>query len=394
MTTWMKIAVIFVLTLFFLSACDENDPPQDLDTAAALNNYWEYQTELTGSLNDRDETMEEISAKMLAMGGRNRDVWNELDVLVDTYIAQSEASAQDFEQMIQAENAIVPYGEDKGILSSVAGGIYSVAKSTVVSGGRMVRSGYRVLSGKQSLRQVLNDPESGIPIVSSFAETVAQHNADRDASIRQAILENNDMDGNVPLDQFIGESPQDKLNYYLNLSDESSLKMRTRADVLFWDEDERARTAATARNLGETGVKTIANATGGGLTGEVVNEIVAQQMEPGQTSADNGTLNLTINESAPANPPVTAPRTIIIAKANKPVEDPRITVISGAPQALSLPLPEGEYNIIMIADGFVRSIAENLQIIGGQVISQMGELYKLSENPIIIDRMWMDEGLV
>lgn len=154
MTTWMKIAVIFALTLFFLSACDENDPPQDLDTAAALNNYWEYQTELTGSLNDRDETMEEISAKMLAMGGRNRDVWNELDVLVDTYIAQSEASAQDFEQMIQAENAIVPYGEDKGILSSVAGGIYSVAKSTVVSGGRMVRSGYRVLSGKQSLRQV------------------------------------------------------------------------------------------------------------------------------------------------------------------------------------------------------------------------------------------------
>lgn len=394
MNTWMKIAVIFALTLFFLSACDENDPPEGLDTAAALSHYWEYQTDLTGGLHDRNATMDQISAKFLAMGGKGRDAWTEIDALVNTYIAQSEASAEDFDQLIQAENAIIPYGEDKGILSSIAGGIYGVAKSTVVSSGRMVRSGYRVLSGKKSLRQVLNDPESGIPIVSSFAETIAQHNADRDASIRQAILENNNMDGFVPLDQFPGESPQDKMNYYLNLSDESPLKMSTRADVMFWDEEERTRTAATARKLGETGVKTVADAAGGSLAGEVVNEIISQHMEPGQTSADTGTLNLTLNQNATANPPVTSPKTIIIAKANKPADDPRITVIPNAPQALTQPLPEGEYNIIMIADGFVRSIAENLQIVSGQVISKMGELYKLSENAIIIDRMWMDEGLV
>lgn len=108
--------------------------------------------------------------------------------MVDEYYNQCNVISDHFAVLARAEDSIVPYGESKGLLSNVAKGIYNKAKDTVVSGGRMVRSGWRVLSGKQSIRQVLNDPESGIPLLSGWAETIQKRNNARDAKIREMIL--------------------------------------------------------------------------------------------------------------------------------------------------------------------------------------------------------------
>jgi hypothetical protein len=135
MTSRIKLSLIALLILIFLTACDDEKPNNDLTIAAALSNYWEYQTNLTTGLETRDGTMNEIEAKILAMGTtRDRDIITDIDALVNDYVAQSNASAAHFQQLIDAEGAIVPYGEDKGLLGDLANGIYTKAKDTVVGG--------------------------------------------------------------------------------------------------------------------------------------------------------------------------------------------------------------------------------------------------------------------
>lgn len=390
------LATLLIMVLL-VSACnkDENPPPPDqLGIQEALSDYWVYQTDITAGLESRDGTMSSIVNQINGLGARSdRDAIADISALVELYASKSDESAANLQVLVDAENAIVPYGSSKGLLSSLAKGIFNKAKDTVVSSGRMVRSGWRVLSGSQSLRQVLNDPQSGIPIVSNFAEKIQKHNADRDASIRTSILENNSQDGMIPLDQLPGTTPQEKLNSYMNLSDESPLKMNTRRDVMYWDEAERTRTANTARELGETGVKTVGDAYGGGV-GEWTNEVLNQHMQEGQTEQNAGTLNLSVNESGTGTPPIETGRTLVISRANMPDGDPRITVVMNAPQELEQPLPAGEYNIIAIADGFIRGVYENLQIAQTQVSNLATELLRLSENAIIIESLTVEQGSV
>jgi len=389
-----------LLLMMFVSACDKDETPvNDLDTAAAFSNYWQYQTDLNASMETRDGTMSQIKAKINAMGSKNhKDAVAEIDALVDTYVAQSYDIALKLEQMIQAENAIVEYGDSKGLLTSIAKGVYKKAKDTVVSSGQMVRSGWRVLSGRQSLRQVLNDPNSGIPIVSNFAATVQKRNTARDALIRDAILNWNpitspvDTNDLVPYDQLPGSTPQEKANAYANLSDEDPMKMQTRSGVVTWVDEERVATAEASVELGETGVKIVGDAYGGGA-GEWTNEVLNQHMEEHQNQNQAGTMNLQVNQDGGANPPITQTKTLIISKANMPDGDPRITVVMNSPQALQQPLPTGQYNIIALADGFIRSVYENVQIIQGQTASVMAKLLKLSENPIIIEDLSVTGGI-
>lgn len=394
------LVFLLMLVMMLIAACDKDDnQPQDLDIATAFNNYWQYQTDLNTAMETRDGTMAQIKAKINSMGAKNhKDAVAEIDALVNTYVAQSNAIATKLERLIQAENAIVEYGDSKGLLTSIAKGVYTKAKDTVVSSGQMVRSGWRVLSGRQTLRQVLNDPNSGIPIVSNFAATVQKRNTARDTFVRDAILNWNpttspvDTNNLVPYDQLPGSTPQEKANAYANLPDEDPMKMQTRSGVVTWVDEERVATAETAVELGETGVKIVGDAYGGGA-GEWTNEVLNQHMEEHQNQSQAGTLNLQVNQDGGANPPITQPKTLIISKANMPDGDPRITVVMNSPQALQQPLPTGQYNIIALADGFIRNVYENVQIVQGQTASVLAKLLKLAENPIIIEDLSVSGGI-
>ncbi len=403
MRTKLIIMVLVLGLLFLASGCDKDKPndPEGLSTAEAFNNYWTYQTNLTAAMEARDGTMAQITQKINALGSAKnpKDAIAEIDALVDNYVAQSDAIAQHFEQLIQVENAIVEYGGNKGLLTSIAKGVYSKAKDTVVSGGRMVRSGWRVMSGRQSLRQVLTDPESGIPIVSNFAATVQRRNTARDALIREAILTWNPLTSPVdthdllPYDQLPGSTPQEKANAYANLSDEDPIKMSTRRGVMSWVDEERVASAEAAVELGETGVKIVGDAYGGGV-GEWTNEVLNQHMEEHQTQTQTGNLNVQVNQDGGSNPPITGNKTLIISKANMPDGDPRITVIMNSPQALQQPLPTGQYNVIALADGFIRSVYQNLQIMQGQATNVFAELMNLADNAIIIENLDVLNGSI
>ncbi|MDY0151705.1 MAG: PKD domain-containing protein [Candidatus Cloacimonas sp.] len=392
------ILALLILLLFVFSAFDKDKPDaQGITTSAALSNYWQYQTELNGSLADRDNTMTAIATAITNMNTKSgKDAFAEIDALVETYVAQSNSAAADFNQLILAENAIVSYGDDKGILTSIAKGILNTAKDGVVSSACMVRGGWRVLSGKQTIKQVLRDPETSIPIFSNWAATVQKRNSDRDALIREAILNwdpiTSPVDTNhlLPYNELPGNTPQEKVNAYNNLDDEDPIKLSTRSAVITWDHDESVATAKAAVELGETGVKAVANTVGN----EYVNEVLLQHMEEGQSPNQQGTLTITVKQDGGTNPIITAPKTIIISKANMPEGDPRITMILDAPANLVQPLPTGSYNIMVIADGFIRSVAENMTIIQGQANDVIAKMLKLADNPIIFENLSVDEGSI
>ncbi len=401
----MKLIILAMLLslLFIASGCDKDKPndPEGLSTAEALSNYWMYQTDLTAAMEARDGTMAQITQKINALGSNKnyKDAIAEIDALVETYAAQSEAVATRFRQLAQAENSIIEYGGNKGLLTSLAKGVYNKAADAAVSSYRMVRSGWRVMSGRQSLRQVLVDPESGIPIVSNFAEKVQKRNTARDGLVREAILNWNpltspvDTNYEVPYDQLPGSTPLEKANAYANLSDEDPMKMQTRRGVMNWVSEERMATAETAVELGETGVKIVGDAYGGGA-GEWTNEVLNQHMEEHQTQTQTGNLNVQVNQDGGSNPPIIGNKTLIISKANMPEGDPRITVIMNAPQALQQPLPTGQYNVIALADGFIRNVYQNLQIVQGQATNVLAKLLNLAENPIIIESLEVSNGSI
>jgi hypothetical protein len=392
MKTKLILLVLTIALLFVFSACNKDKPDtQDMTTNAALNNYWQYQTELNGSLLERDNTMTAIATAISNLSTKSsKDAYTDIDALVNTYVAQCNNAAGDFNTLIQAENAIVSYGGDKGILSSIAKGIYNTAKDGVVSSACMVRGGWRVLSGKQSIKQVLRDPETSIPIFSNWAATVQKRNSARDALIKASILANDSQEGQVPIDELPGATLQEKANAYLNLDDEDPIKLRARGRVMIWHDGEALETSKAAVELGETGVKAVANTVGN----EYVNEVLIQHMEEGQEEGQQGVLNVSVRQDGGTNPSITAPKTIIISKANMPEGDPRITMILDAPATLTQPLPTGTYNVVVIAEGFIRNVAENLTIIQGQTNNVLSKLLKLSENAIIIEDLSVDDGSI
>jgi len=394
MKTKITFTFVALLLLFLFTACDKDDnnkPPVNTEITVALNNYWQYQTDLTSLMEAHDGTMDEMQNAILNLGSKkkSRDAFTQIDAMVEDYVSQSNAIAGKFDVLVQAENAIVPYGGSKNLLTDIAKGVYNKAKDTVVSGGKMVRSGWRVMSGKQSIRQVLNDPNSGIPLISGWAATIQKRNSARDAKIRDMIEHWNpvtspeDCNYTIPYDDLPGSTPQEKANAYLNMSDEDPVKMGMRRDVMLWSDDERQATAETAKELGETSVKAVGDAYGGPY-GEWTNEIVNQMLDEDETADDCGTMDIDI--------PVTASKTLIISKANMPDDDPRITVIMNAPQNLEQQLPPGEYHIIALAEGFIRGVYENLQIVKTSVTNLTAELLNLAENPIIIEDLTVQEG--
>ncbi|MDD2683912.1 MAG: hypothetical protein PHY21_07280 [Candidatus Cloacimonetes bacterium] len=383
MKVFVKI-LLLMLSVFMLASCD-NDEKETPDASAALAGYWENQSNLTASLVSRDATMHSMEQTILALGSsKDEDPFAEWETLVNTYNQQCGDAANYFIDMRNLEDNIVPYGSDKGLLGDIARGVYNKAADAVISSGRMVRSGFRVLTGKQSLRQVLNDPESGIPIVSSFAAELQQHNAARDAAISQSILNGDSQEGFVPINDLPGATAQDKVNYYLNLPDEDPQKLELRSYVSLWDPDERIRTAATAKKLGETGVKLVGDAYGGGV-GEWTNEVLVQHMNDDQDPDDKGSLKIKVNSADSGTPPIEGPKTIIIDRADVPESEPKITVIMDAPQELVQELPSGNYNIIAIADEFIRNVDSAVTVAKEVLTNQVNELLKLAENAIIVE---------
>jgi hypothetical protein len=391
------IFIILMITLMFLvGGCKEKTPKnKDLTTVAALNNYWQYQADLNGSLDAREATGDAMVSKIQNLGSKGeKDGYAEIKAQVDTYISQSESAAAGYDKLLKAENAIKIYGDSKGLLSfgsDCAKGIYYFGRNTVVGGAHLARSTFRVVTGNKTLREVCNDPDSGIPFCSRAVEKMQQYVAAGDVRVREIIMGYHPEDlGTFPYSSIPGITPQEKLNNFNNMADDDPIKKAVRGSLPYCDPESRTNWSKLFRDVAEVGVNTVADAFGSG----VVNEVINQHIESGQPLTDKGTLKIQVNQQGGSDPAITAPKTITISKANKPENDVRITVFTDAPNTFEQPLPTGTYNVIVTAEGYIRQVYENLQIVQGQVNSVVTKMLKLADNPILIEDLTVDNDCI
>lgn len=393
-----RIFVVFslLILMFLVTGCPEKHPKKPLTAAEALNNYWDYQTQVVDALTDRDATMDQITAKILAMGNnKNGNAHAEIEQLIGQYMANCDAVAAKMDNLIKAEESIVAYG-DKGILGTVAKGVYNAGKSVVVNSGRMVRSAWQVMTFQRPMIEVLKDPNSGIPIVSNCAEVLRNHYAKSDQIIVEAILNWNpatspqDTDNSLPYDQLPGDTPQEKAFAYLNLSDDDPMKKETRFNLSLWSSKYRQILAESVNEFGSVAVKLVSAAYAGT---EVLQEVYDQHVRDTTAPQQTGTVKIRIQKDSTGNPPITEDRKVIISQKNTPEHDPRITIVDDPPENYDQPLPPGQYSIIVLADGFVREVYETVQVVKDQVVDVIAKLRKLADNPIIIEDLTVSGGV-
>lgn len=364
-------------------------PAPQVTMPDALEDYWETQSDISGTLTQMGETMDAIEVALSS--GDKSD--SEIETLVNRYIAQTEAAAGQYDQLIEMENAIVSFGDDKNMFSdltkSVVVGVFNTCKKVVVSSGQQLRTGWNVLSGRKTLREALRDPDSGIPIISDMAKRLKEHNDQRDAAILQTIEANDSHDGLVPIDQLPGANAAERAEAYRNLPDDHQLKKEMRGGVHFWHEGEKAATVVTLKKATRDQIKNYVGAISG--SDELV-EIGDQMTNPNQPPTDRGSVESVLRD-AETLVPVTQPKTMIIAKRDQPEHAEKVAVLQGVDPDFSVSLPSGTYDVILMAENYIRSAATEIIVTADHVQTALLEMHERVSNSLVLEGVTADPAV-
>jgi len=379
------------LTLLMLPACSKdsptggggNNPPPPSDMSSALQQYWGAQDDATQSLLALNGIMDDIEAT-INRGVRTQDQMDEVAAFVDEYVAQSEIAAAKFDALLNLEDQIVPYG-DRGaftnLVSGVCKGVYNVAKNTIVSSGQMVRTGWRLFSGSHTLFEALGAPDSGIPLVSGWAQDLQRTAQRRNEYIAQQIANGDSQEGNIPYDQIPGSTPAEKAQNFLNLPENDPIKKEAHQNFLIWSPDGWQDCLHTLKDASKTGVKAYGEALSG--SSELV-EVTDQLTTPGQDPNAKAPVTPQVKDKQTSTP-ITQPKTMIISKRNQPESEPKIVVLEGVDPEFELELPEGSYDIITIADDYIRSAELGLEVVTDEATGFLAELYTFANNSLVLE---------
>ena len=394
-----RLTIILSLCLaLVLTSCGSSDdgtttpPPQNqISMEEGINEYAPASGELQVAFADLNDLWDQIEA---AFADKAIDP-AAIGTLVDSYVAQTVVVAGKMDALIEFEDAIVAYGNnDKGMFTdtvgAVAKGLFNTVKKVVVSSGQMVRTGWRVVSGSHTLRQALSAPDSGIPIVSDAARRLQEHNAARDVAIVESIESSNSQDGFVPLGQLEGSTPAEKAQYYRNLPDDHPLKKETRGQVHFWHTGERTETVRTLKNFARDQVKNYSGAISGS---DALVEIGDQTLSPQQTPEEKGLVRSVIKDADSAADLVEH-KTVLIQKRDQPEDDPCVVIMDGVDPDMEVPMGSGVYDMVVIADDYVRSVQEGIEVAAGQVTTMLSEMYEIASHSLLLEGLAADPATV
>jgi hypothetical protein len=372
-----------MVVLILFSGCSDDSSPTkpDNDLENALENYWETTTEMSEHFTSMNEVLDEIEDLFT----NSRSSLEEIEVLVDEYYDMTAQAGAYFDRLLAYEEAIRAYGDsDRGFFTDLARatarGVYNTARNTVVNSGRMVRSCYQVVTFQRGIREVLRDPESGVPIVSSVAQRWQDHYIQTDYSITQSILAGDDQEGNINIDAIPGETLQEKAQNYMQLSDDDPLKKETRQFVHYWDPDYNKRCVDTIKEVTKDKVMFI----GEKLMGDIPAEITKQMLETGQDESDTGAVDLQIQD-VDTSTVITRQAMVIIQKENQPTDESKIVIAADVDPQTDLELPSGDYSILTIAEDYVRAVESDYMVMQGMAEELLVEMYDRIANSLIIE---------
>jgi uncharacterized protein YfaP (DUF2135 family) len=399
----MRHKLLIPLALFallLLPACSEDSPtentppppPEPNDMSEALEGYFGAQEDVTDDLLALNDIMEQIDGA-IRNGVRSQAQMDEVAGYVDNYVARSEQAAQRMDDLIALEDDIVAYG-DRGMFTDLVGGvckgIYNTGKNVVVSSGQMVRTGWRLMSGSHGLREALGATDSGIPLVSGWAQDLERTANRRNNHIAERIAAGDSQEGWIPYDQIPGSTPEEKAQNYRNLPENDPLKQEAHRNFLLWSPDGWNDCLTTLKDASKTGVKAYGEAvSGSGLLVEVTEQLVT----PGQDPAAKAPVTPVI-EDMETSTPINEPKTMIISKRNQPESEPKIVVLEGVDPEFEVELPEGSYDIITIADDYIRSAELGLRVVTGEGTGFLAELLEFTNNTLIVESITVDPEVV
>ncbi|MBC8367321.1 PKD domain-containing protein [bacterium] len=349
----------------------------------ALAGYFSAQADVTHDLLELNDIMEQIE-DAIERGVRSQDQMDEVAAYVDNYVARSEQAAQKLDDLIALEDQIVPYG-DRGMFTDLVGGvckgIYNTGKNMVVSSGQMVRTGWRVVSGSHGLREALSAPDSGIPLVSGWAQDLERTTNRRNDHIAERIAAGDSQEGWIPYDQIPGSTPAEKAQNYRNLPESDPLKREAHRNFLLWSPDGWNDCLTTLKDASKTGVKAYGEAvSGSGLLVEVTEQLVT----PGQDPSSKAPVTPVIKDKETSTP-IGEPKTMIISKRGQPESEPKIVVLEGVDPEFEIEFPEGSYDIITIAEDYIRSAELGLQVVTDQATGFLAELLEFANNSLVME---------
>ncbi len=389
----LTTSLILLLTLGFTGCGGGDDggttppPAGQVSMEDGINEYAPASGDLQVAFADLNALWDQIEA-----GFEDKSLSPEaIGNLVDSYVAQTLVVAEKMDALMEFEDAIVAHGsEDKGMFTdavgSVAKGLFNTVKKAVVSSGQMVRTGWRVLSGSHSLREALSAPDSGIPIVSDTAKRLQEHNAARDQAIVRSIEASDDQEGFIPLGQLQGSTPAEKAQYYRNLPDDHPLKKETRGQVHWWNTEEKTETVRTLKKAAQDQVKNYVGTVSGS---DALVEIGDQTLSPQQTPEEKGLVRSVIRDIDTGNT-ITEHKTVLLQKRDQPQDDPCVVIMDGVDPDMQVPMGTGVYDMVVIADDYVRAVQEQVEVATGLVTLMVSDMYNIASHSLVLEGLAAD----
>ncbi len=260
------------------------------------------------------------------------------------------------------------------LVGGVCRGVYNAGKNVVVSSGQMVRTGWRLMSGSHTFREAVGAPDSGIPLVSGWAQDLERTANRRNEAIAQSIASGDSQEGWIPYDQIPGSTPEEKALNYRNLPEDDPLKKEAHENFLLWNEDGWDDCLTTLKDASKTGVKAYGEAVSG--SGVLV-EVTEQLTTTGQNPEDKAPVTPVV-EDKETSTQIDEPKTMIISKRNQPESEPKIVVLEGVDPVFEVELPEGTYDIIseQVSDGAINP---------GELLTLELDIQNGGDNPVTGD---------
>jgi uncharacterized protein YfaP (DUF2135 family) len=380
-------AIGMVVALLALGGCsaDSNDrvttPRDQLTLPEALDGYWPAQTTVAGTLDDLEAMWLQIEAGVAA--------GEDVTAQVEQYAVTCEAAADRFDHLLDLEEVIVPYGDDKGHFSSAARAIitevYETAEAAIERSGQRLRTAWLVYGGTSTLRDAVRDRESGVDPISAFSDRLRARLAARDALILTAILADDDHDGLLPLDLLAGATPAERAEAYGDLGDANLIKLQARRSVPNWDASERTATIDDLRLAAREEIRAYALAAS---SPQMLDDLADQLLAPAQSRTDTGTLAQALSDAATGEPLVPDAMLVLMRRGQ-----PSIAILTGAAADLALALPAGSYDAVVVAPGYLRAVAQ-VDVPGNDTAILPLALYDVANHRIILESLTADFDVV
>ena len=355
------VGVIGLVALLVACTSDNDDDNNshaltDPGTADALADYWDAGSGADQALAASDD----LWATFAALAAAPTTPALEALTAAHAYAAACTLAATELEDWAALERRIRAYGGaksqiDEASCDAALATLESAASAAMLGGESLVVS-WQVLGGLASLRTAMADPDGQLPVNGLLAESLAGRIEARDEMVIAAINTSDDHGGLLPLDQIPGTTTGARVANYTDMSDDDPVKLICRAAVPRWDEAERTASLAVLERGARSRLRWFDSVGAGGSS---LTDLPMYLLAYGEGMASNHELTLDVRDDG-SDVPVTGELLVILRRHGQPGDEPRLALLSGAAAQVIMDVPAGQYDVLVMAEGWARGVAHGV----------------------------------